>query len=120
MLSCSVPNQTLITAWYRIDLKDSKRFAPTDVESIQMASRDLPGGAAFRIWMALCSESNATKDLSKQRHTWALSPAFFETTWGISKSSYYRALKELQEKNYLVKTGPNTFAFYERPRPSKK
>ena len=64
MLSCSVPNQTLITAWYRIDLKDSKRFAPTDVESIQMASRDLPGGAAFKIWMALCSESNATKDLS--------------------------------------------------------
>ena len=50
MLSCSVPNQTLITAWYRIDLKDSKRFAPTDVESIQMASRDLPGGAAFKIW----------------------------------------------------------------------
>ena len=43
MLSCSVPNQTLITAWYRIDLKDSKRFAPTDVESIQMASRDLVG-----------------------------------------------------------------------------
>lgn len=120
MLSCSVPNQTLITAWYRIDLKDSKRFAPTDVESIQMASRDLPGGAAFKIWMALCSESNATKDLSKQRHTWALSPAFFETVWGISKSSYYRALKELQEKNYLVKTGPNAFAFYERPRPSKK
>lgn len=120
MLSCSVPNQTLITAWYRIDLKDSKRFAPTDVESIQMASRDLPGGAAFKIWTALCSESNATKDLSKQRHTWALSPAFFETVWGISKSAYYRALKELQEKNYLVKTGPNTFAFYERPRPSKK
>lgn len=118
MLSCSVPNQTLITAWYRIDLKDSKRFAPTDVESLQMAACDLQGGA-FKMWMALCSESNATKDLSKQRHSWALSPAFFEAAWGISKSSYYRALKELQEKNYLIKTGVNTFAFYERPRPSK-
>lgn len=48
MLSCSVPNQTLITAWYRIDLKDS----------------------------------------------WALSPAFFETAWGILLQSSQRTTGE--------------------------
>lgn len=114
-MTSSVPNQTLVTAWYRIDLKDSERFSPIDTTSLQTAARELQSGAAFKMWIALCTESNATKDLTKQRHVWALSPAFFQAAWGISKSSYYRALDELQARGYLVKTGGNTFAFHERP-----
>lgn len=79
-----------------------------------MASRNL-GNSTFRLWCAFCAESNATSDLSKQRHSWAISPAFIETAWGLPRSTFYRSFKELQEKKYLVPNGPNTFAFHERP-----
>lgn len=114
MLSCSVPNQTLITAQYRRDTKKHGRYTPINTESFQMASRNL-GNSTFRLWCAFCAESNATSDLSKQRHSWAISPAFIETAWGLPRSTFYRSFKELQEKKYLVPNGPNTFAFHERP-----
>ena len=100
MLSCSVPNQTLITAWYRRDTKKHGRYTPINTESFQMASRNL-GNSTFRLWCAFCAESNATSDLSKQRHSWAISPAFIETAWGLPRSTFYRSFKELQEKKYL-------------------
>lgn len=110
----SVPNQVFITAWYRRDVHNSERFTPIDTESMQLAAKDL-SYASYILWIAFCTESNATQDLSKQRGVWALSPEFFTKTWGIPKTTFYRAKEELINKHYLVPNGSNSFAFHERP-----
>lgn len=60
-----------------------------------MASRTLQG-EAFKLWLYIAKNQNGFK------LALSMSDAL---SWGIgSKSSYYRAVKELEDKSYLEKT----------------
>ena len=67
-----------------------------NLEALQRASSDLQG-EAFKLWVYLAKNQNG--------YTFALSMVD-ALSWGLgSKSSYYRAVKELEEKGYLLKNG---------------
>ena len=60
--------------------------------------------AAFKLYLYLASNANGFK--------LALSQVAVENAIGISKSSYHRAVKELEEKGYLIHKSGNAFIFY--------
>ena len=67
-----------------------------NLEALQRASSDLQG-EAFKLWVYLAKNQNG--------YTFALSMVD-ALSWGLgSRSSYYRAVKELEEKGYLLKNG---------------
>lgn len=53
---------------------------------------------------------------NKQGYQFELSEKAFCQESGISKSSYYSAVKELIEKGYLVETSSNHYTFYAQTR----
>ena len=73
------------------------------------ASRDL-GAHALRLYLYLAANANG--------YTFALSPAAIQETIGMPRSTYHDQFRVLVSKGYLVHTGGNTFAFYEKPHPS--
>ena len=110
----SVPNQKAIVGWHRIPANKDNPYTTVNTESFRMASRNLTA-KAFTLWCAFCTESNATDNPDKQLHVYHLSPQAIVTQWGIPRASYYRAIDELVEKNYLIPYNTN-YIFYERPK----
>lgn len=77
-----------------------------NLEALQRASRDLQG-EAFKLWLYMAKNQSG--------YTFALSMVD-AISWGLgSKSSYYRAIKELEEKGYLQKNGYR-YIFYDFPK----
>ena len=77
-----------------------------NIEALQKAMNEL-SGTGFKLWCYFNKNQDA--------HFFGLSQKDCEQ-WGITKSSYYRALDELKEKRYLLpKPESNIYYFYEMP-----
>lgn len=77
-----------------------------NLEALERASRDLQG-EAFKLWIYF------TKNQDGYRFALSMVDAI---EWGLgSKSSYYRAVKELEYKGYIKKIN-NSYIFYEFPK----
>ena len=61
------------------------------------------------LYMYLASNAN--------NYNLALSPAAIQEAIGMPRSTYRDQFAKLVRKGYLVQTGGNTFAFYEKPQP---
>ena len=95
----TVPNQKVV-----IIQKNSYKsdFLQIGIAEWQEASRVL-SPAAFKLYLYLASNASGFK--------LALSQVAVENAVGISKSSYHRAVKELEEKRYLQLDRGNTYFF---------
>lgn len=98
----STPNQKLL----EVRKEEQGKHTILELSAIERASRALQG-EAFKLWVYLAKNQNGYKlALSMQD----------AISWGVgSKSSYYRAVKELESKGYLKKKG-GSFVFYELPK----
>ena len=100
------PNQKTI----RIEKEQCDKnnlYALYNLNALQSAMLDLKG-ETFKLWCYLNKNQNG--------YTLALSKVD-ALRWGIgSKSSYDRAIAELIQKGYLVKTQGNCYNFYELPK----
>ena len=65
--------------------------------------------SALKLWLAITQNNNG--------YTFALSPAAMAEQWGLPIASYKRAVKELQEKGYMVAKPDkqNSFIVYDIP-----
>lgn len=96
------PNQKLLV----VSKEEQGKHTIIQLKALERASRDLQG-ETFKLWLYLVKNQNG--------YELALSMAD-AISWGIgSKSSYYRAIKELQNKGYLQKNG-SRYVFYELPK----
>lgn len=102
----TVANQKVITVAKEKSNKENL-YAIFNLNAMQHAMIDLkPSG--LKLWMYI----NKNQD----GHTFALS-AVDAVKWGVgSRKSYDNAVKELQEKGYLVNKSGNHFDFYELPK----
>ena len=101
----TVENQKTITTSKEKSNKNNK-YSIFNLNALQYAMIDLKG-ESFKLWCYI----NKNQD----GFTFALS-AVDAIKWGVgSRSSYNRAVKELQEKGYLVEDSKNQFTFYELP-----
>ena len=98
----SVPNQKTII----INKTDVKPFLKVGIEEWEEAVKVL-SPCAFVLYLYLAGNENKyPKELSKE--------AFYNAT-GYSKSSYHRAVKELMDLDYIVKT-PIGLEFFLTPK----
>lgn len=96
------PNQKLLV----VSKEEQGKHTILQLNALERASRALQG-ETFKLWLYLAKNQNGYK--------LALSMAD-AISWGVgSKSSYYRAVKELEEKGYLQKSG-SSYIFYELPK----
>lgn len=96
------PNQKLLV----VSKEEQGKHTIIQLKALERASRDLQG-ETFKLWLYLAKNQNG--------YELALSMVD-AISWGIgSKSSYYRAIKELEKKGYLQKSG-NRYIFYELPK----
>ena len=104
----TVANQKVIRIHKRKQHKE--RFAIIDKEAAMYAMANLKD-STFKLWFYLSSQAdNSTKP---QEELWALSRKHVLTYTNLSESSYKRAVKELEEKKYLIKVNGNIYNFYE-------
>ena len=102
------PNQKII----RIVKKEKKikdlnnSFTYINIESLKNASKNLSYNG-LKLWLRLASNKvNFTLELSQKNCE----------SWGIKKSTYYNAVKELMSKSYILPTDKgNYFIFYDIP-----
>ena len=88
----------------------SNPYAMYNLQALQSAMLDLTG-ETFTLWCYLHQTQHG--------YTFALSKVD-ALNWGVgSKSSYDRAIAELIQKGYLVRTTGNNYNFYELPRDSE-
>ena len=105
----TTPNQKTINVNKQKCDRDNP-YSTFNLQALQTAMSGLKG-EAFKLWVYL----NKNRD----SHITALS-AVDALAWGIgSKSSYDRAIAELIQKGYLVRTTGNNYNFYELPRDSE-
>lgn len=98
----TTPNQKLLI----VSKEEQGKHTIIQLKALERASRDLQG-ETFKLWLYLAKNQNG--------YELALSMVD-AISWGIgSKSSYYRAVKELEHKGYLQKSG-NRYFFYELPK----
>lgn len=104
----TVPNQKVVTT---VKQNPKVNFMQISNDAWQQACKELTPGA-FKVYLYFMSNANG--------YTFALSPADIEENLGVSNSTYKRAVKELEEKNYLVQQGGNTYQAFETPNGSIK
>lgn len=98
------PNQKEVTM--QKAFSDSNNyFSVVNIEAWRIASC-LLSESAFKLWCYINKNQNG--------YTFGLSVAD-AMTWGISKRSYYNAVKELEKDGYLVLQEQNKYVFYELP-----
>lgn len=88
--------------------KAERDFLGIKNENWMAAARDLRAHALM-LYLYLASNAN--------NFSLALSPAAIQEAIGMPTSTYRDQLAKLVSKGYLVQTGGNTFAFYEKPQP---
>ena len=80
-------------------------YAMMNIDAMQQACI-LLSKSALILWMYM--------DKNQNGYTFALS-VVDAVRWGISKRSYYNAIKELEEYGYLVPVEGNKYNFIEHP-----
>lgn len=95
----TMPNQKVVIIQKENYKSD---FLQIGIEEWQEASKIL-SPAAFKLYLYLASNANGFK--------LALSQLAVEFAIGISKSSYHRAIKELEENGYVYKKSGNVYFF---------
>ena len=83
-------------------------FLGVNNEVWSAAARDL-GAHALMLYLYFAANRNG--------YAFALSPAAIHEAIGMPRSTYRDQFVKLVSKGYLVQTGGNTFAFYEKPQP---
>lgn len=98
----SVPNQKLLV----VSKEEQGKHTVISLKALERASKVLQG-EPFKLWLYL----------AKNQDGYQLALSMVDAiSWGIgSKSSYYRAIKELESKGYLQKSG-GRYIFYEYPK----
>lgn len=103
----SVPNQKIVQISPRTKRNSQNLFATMNLIALQQAMKDLKG-SSFKLWTYFNkNQDNYRFELSQRACA----------EWGIKKDSYYKAVKDLIEKRYLVPLSQesNIFCFYELP-----
>ena len=83
-------------------------FLGVNNEVWSAAARDL-GAHALMLYLYFAANRNG--------YSFALSPAAIHEAIGMPRSTYRDQFVKLVSKGYLVQTGGNTFAFFEKPQP---
>lgn len=103
------PNQRIIKVAKRVGkTKDQTNgFTFINLVSLENANKNL-SGSGLKLWLYLVSNKNGfVLELSQKNCEF----------WGLKRSTYYDAFKELMNKSYIVPTNKeNYFAFYDIPR----
>lgn len=102
----SVPNQKIIQI-QKAPCNKNNLYCTINLEALQQAMSEL-SGAGLALWLYLSKNQNG--------YNLELSPAD-ATSWGIKKSSFYRAIDELTKLGYIKYLKGNVFTFYENPSP---
>lgn len=84
-----------------------KKFLTAHYDAITKASRLLTGEVAFKLYLYLLSNQDKYID--------DFSPQHFSNDFGVSADRCRKVFEQLEEVGYLVKTGSNTYSFYEEP-----
>lgn len=104
----SYPNQRIIKVAKRVGkAKDyTGEFTFINLTSLENASKNL-SGSGLKLWMYLVSNKNGfILELSQKDCE----------LWGLKRSTYYDAFKELINKSYILPTDKgNYFIFYDIP-----
>jgi hypothetical protein len=104
----SYPNQRIIKVAKRVGkTKDQTNgFTFINLVSLENANKNLSGNG-LKLWLYLVSNKNGfVLELSQKGCE----------LWGLKRSTYYNAFKELMSKSYIVPTDKkNYFAFYDIP-----
>lgn len=103
----SVPNQKIIKIAERTERNRDNLYTTTNLEALQIAMLNLKE-SGLKLWLYL--------NKNQEGYNLELSPKACES-WGIKKTSYYRAVEELIEKGFLVplRENSNIYFFYELP-----
>ena len=103
-----VPNQKGITIHKEPcdNTAQEHYYAKINLEAISHAAMDLDAGA-FKLWIYFAK--------NQPGYRFALSKKVVEEQFGIKKTQYDNAIKELKEKRYLVQDKGNYYSFYEVP-----
>lgn len=96
----STANQKLLT----VSKSKEGKYTIINLEALERASRELQG-ESFKLWLYLAKNQNG--------YRFALS-MIDALSWGIgSKSSYHRAVKELESKGYIQKLSNEQYIFFD-------
>lgn len=101
----SVPNQKIVKVKKEVCDKQHL-YTMCNLDAMQAAMKDLSGDA-FKLWCYLSSNQNG--------YTFELSQKAVSEKTGMSKASYYRQVKEITDKGYLVLDCGNSYIFSEKP-----
>ena len=99
----SYPNQKRITIGNRAKRSKDNLYATINLEALQQAMISLNGSSGLLLWLYL--------DKNQEGYSFDLSQKVC-AEWGIKRDSYYRAVRELQDKGYLRISG-KSYEFYE-------
>ena len=100
------PNQKIISRFVYEKADGENHYACINLEVMQVAMLDLKP-TSFKLWCYLSKNKRDYKNM-------ALSCADC-AKWGIKKTAYYDAVKELEEKGYLITQGGNKYVFHQMP-----
>lgn len=103
-----VPNQKGITVHKEPcdNATQEHYYAKINLEAISHAAMGLDAGA-FKLWIYFAK--------NQPGYQFALSKKVVEEQFGIKKTQYDNAIKELKEKGYLIQDKGNYYSFYEVP-----
>ena len=104
----SVPNQKSIELQKQDKATKDSLVAVRGQEAEKLAVKNLTH-SALKMWMAITANKNG--------YVFDLSSTAMANDWGLPIASYKRAVKELQDKGYMIpKEGKkNSFTFYDIP-----
>lgn len=103
----SVPNQKIVCIGKRKVRDRNNIYATVNIEALRYATQHLDG-SGFKLWLYF--------NKNQAGFQFELSQKACEE-WGIKRSSYYKAMRELESKGFLKrsKDGSNIYTFYEMP-----
>lgn len=103
-----VPNQRAVTIYKEPCDNAAKEhyYAKINLAAMTQAAQDLDAGA-FKLWIYFAK--------NQPGYQFALSKADVQESFGMKKTQYDNAIKELKEKRYLVAVKDPYYNFYEVP-----
>lgn len=104
-MSNTYPNQKIVKVDKTVCDRNNA-YATINLRSLETAMTSLKG-EAFKLWFYLAK--------NRDELTMALSCSHALASGIGSKSSYERAIKELEKQGYLVAEGRNKYTFYDFP-----
>lgn len=105
----TVTNQNTVVIHREMPESNFLQIKNENWQNMIKETQDYP---AFILYMYLAANAN--------NYTLALSPAAIKEATGLPKSTYYKKIKLLIEKGYIVEGKGNQLHFYEVPQKSKR